>query len=152
MRIATNIDEARELCGGFGKFQLVTLICGTISEMRSISTVFGLAVFELQPKYLCNNSAGYGWYECLPEVFCNDDTIEYKVDYSKPESINSLFNRIHLECESKQTIGLIGSIMFLGILIGSMFFLRLADLYGRKPFVLLGNFISVIFFSSLLSL
>ena len=101
MRIATNIDEAKELCGGFGKIQWITVICGCISEMRSVSTVFGLSVFELQPKYLCNDSTDQSWYECLPEVFCNDDTIEYKVDYSKPESINSLFNRIHLECESK---------------------------------------------------
>ena len=76
------------------------MICGMLSEMRTVTIVFGLAIFELQPKYLCRGEDSQDWQECLPADFCEDRTVEYKVDYSKPESIDSLFNRVHLECES----------------------------------------------------
>ena len=106
-----------------------------------MGVIFGLSIFELQPKYLCRGSQDQDWYECLPPEFCHNAYIDHKVDYSRPESFNSLFNRIHLECTSKGTIGLIGSSLFLGFLVGSLFLPRIADLYGRKPCVVFGNII-----------
>ena len=88
----------------------------------------------------------------LSKSFCNDNTIEYQVDYSNPESINSLFNRIHLECESKKKIGLIGSSLFMGLGLSCLVVLRISDIYGRKVLATIGNALILVFYCTFLNL
>ena len=43
-----------------------------------------------------------------------------------------------LLCEKDYKIGLFGSLYFVGFFIGSAFFLRFADIYGRRIIVIIG--------------
>lgn len=49
-----------------------------------------------------------------------------------------------LECESETKLGLIGALFFVGFMIGSLFFPRLADIFGRKPVTFFSFFFQII--------
>ena len=70
--------------------------------------------------------------------------IEHRIDYNNPESLDNLFVKLNLECESHSAIGNIGSAFFVGVVIGCFFVPRLADLYGRKRFVIAGQMICLL--------
>ena len=48
-----------------------------------------------------------------------------------------------MECASHNEIGKIGSALFIGIVIGCLFIPRLADIYGRKKFVLACHILNI---------
>ena len=50
-----------------------------------------------------------------------------------------------MECVDTSRIGIIGSLFFLGFVIGAGFLLRLADIHGRKPMLLLSLLGSLFF-------
>jgi MFS family permease len=71
---------------------------------------------------------------------CILDTVRYPretlIDWSNPYSLNNWVNQIDLYCASSFEIGLFGSMFFFGYLISCVVFPPLADVYGRKPFVI----------------
>ena len=150
MKIATNLDEARELIGGFGLNGWCIFVLACLCEMKICGMLYVWPIYELQPKYVCQDSSNQNWYQCLPEAFCGNPSIEYQVDYTDPASINSLYNRIHLECESKEDIALIGMSLFLGLVTGCIITPRIADLYNRKVVTSVGNITVLIFYICIL--
>ena len=67
-------------------------------------------------------------------MFCNDDNIEYKVNYeANRENIYNWYTKVDLVCRAKSATSLIAISAFAGVAIGCLFIPRLGDLYGRKP-------------------
>jgi len=63
-----------------------------------------------------------------------------------PNSEQNLFNwvvQFQLVCSSKNLIGLLGSLFFVGLLVGCLIVPRLSDLYGRFRLLLLGNMLHI---------
>ncbi len=56
----------------------------------------------------------------------------------------SLISRLGLECASGGQIGLIGSIYFIGVVIGALVIPSLSDKYGRKLLILVSNALHLI--------
>ena len=139
--MATDLQEALELSGGFGKFQLYATIVCIGSELRSACTMFCLPLLELEPTYEC--LVDNGWQICTPSDFCSDPSLEHRIDYSNTESLNNWYEKLNLACESQKTIGMIGSAYFLGMAVGCMIIPRLADLYGRRNFILACNIMAL---------
>ena len=73
---------------------------------------------------------------CEPADFCDDSSIQYKINYEENESLDNWYLKLNLACESTKTIGIIGSSYFFGMAVGCMIIPRLADLYGRRNFTL----------------
>ena len=70
----------------------------------------------------------------------------------------NLIRRLGLECSSSSQIGLIGSMYFIGVIVGALVIPSLSDKYGRKLMILVSNAIhliavgGILFSSSLFSL
>ena len=144
-KVAWNLQEAMDLIGGVGKFHWIVVAYGLISDIRLMSVIILLPIYELEPAYECYDSVDDYWYACKPEQsFCNDASIEHRVDYSKPESLENYFVRLNMECKSHKEIGKIGSTLFIGIVLGCLFIPRLADIYGRKWFVTVSHIVLLI--------
>lgn len=58
--------------------------------------------------------------------------IKVDFDYSHPESYHNFIERLSLACADKSKIGMLGSVLFTGWAISSLFVNRLADILGRK--------------------
>lgn len=58
--------------------------------------------------------------------------IEYKVDYDSNETITNWITMMDLVCAPDYKIGLFGSLYFIGFFVGCAFFMRFADIKGRR--------------------
>lgn len=47
------VDEAFELCGGFGKFQLISAIINTLANCSAMFFFNSFTFLELRPQYMC---------------------------------------------------------------------------------------------------
>ena len=97
-----------------------------------------LAYFELLPQFVCTNSDG-STFECEREEFCSGK-YEVAVDWTDPKSLINWASQdsLNLNCVPKEKIGLMGTMVFFGWMVGAIFIPRLSDVYGRKkPFMIL---------------
>ena len=58
--------------------------------------------------------------------------------------LDNWISDFNLMCSSRITLGFFGSLHFAGNVIGAMFILRLGDIYGRKPVLLICTFATMI--------
>ena len=79
----TNVEDALNLIGGFGKFQLIMSLICMGNYFRSALTYYPLPYMELFPVYMCTSAANPTAYECKAEDFCGNSSITYTVDYDK---------------------------------------------------------------------
>lgn len=108
-------------------------------------TVYPIAFYELLPQYECKN--GDIWTECSQEDFCLDNKLDPTVDFRVKESLYSIDNWVkqyNLTCSSRKTIGSIGTLYFLGMILGSLVVPKLSDVYGRKPIVLVATVVQIL--------
>jgi MFS family permease len=70
---------------------------------------------------------------------------EWKMDTSRNNlNLDNWYMSHRLNTVELWKIGLIGTVYFIGYIVGSFYFPRLADIYGRKPFVIIGGFMQSI--------
>lgn len=82
-------------------------------------------------------------YSCEASDFCDNPDVTRTVDWSADRSIHNWIDTLNLACASKEQIGLIGSIYFIGLVISVPVLTRLADLYGRKWICVGSQFLQV---------
>src|SRR5258708_1953992 len=68
--------------------------------------------------------------------------MNYTINYDDPRTITNWITQYDLVCTEPYKISLLGSLMFSGLLIGSIFVSRLGDIYGRKHVLASVNFLS----------
>ena len=56
MTVAEDMETARELIGGFGKFQWIIFLCTALGDMRALGVLYGFSFYELEPNYLCRET------------------------------------------------------------------------------------------------
>ena len=69
------------------------------------------------------------------ETFCVDENIEHRIDFDRPENLKNYYVALGLECEQNSSVGKIGSSFFVGFMLANLILPRLADLNGRKTYV-----------------
>jgi hypothetical protein len=114
-----------------------------------------MAFFELMPVFECSatkDSDTYiNWYECENSDFCENlrdpsNVSPIPASRLKPDQDTLLHNwvsQFNLVCATKTTMGLFGSLFFMGVLVGSISIPRLSDVYGRKRVMVLGNIVHI---------
>ena len=104
---------------------------------------YNLYLFELEPEYTCKFPESAEWRPCSSREL--ERAEEWRFDRSRNDlNLDNWFVRLSFHDEANWKIGLIGTIYFFGFIAGSTYFPRLADIYGRRPFVIVGGFIQSI--------
>ncbi|CDW80647.1 organic cation [Stylonychia lemnae] len=124
-------DEFRK-AGGFGRFQISANLIIIFGILSGSQVLYNLWYFQMRPLYECQNAGESKFYQCKREEFCGNQNINWRVDYTKEESLNNWVQQLDLHCIGDNELGFIGSSFFIGAFIGSIIIPRLADIYGRK--------------------
>ncbi|CDW79844.1 solute carrier family member 5 [Stylonychia lemnae] len=107
--------------------------------------LYGLGLYEEIPQLKCFDQKSNKFQQCSQIQACSDG-IEYQIDYQSDKTIINWMTKYDLVCASKFDIALIGTLLMIGYMIGSVFFVRLGDFYGRKLVVTVSVLISSISF------
>jgi len=142
---AKTVDDALALAGGFGIFQLISSFVCMGNNTRNAIFYFPLPYLELYPEYICTDTSkpDSDTYVCEPKDFCDNPDIEHTINWDASTSLHNWVEPLDLTCKSKEAIGFIGSIYFVGLMISAFTLPRLADLYGRRRVVLGCAFLNV---------
>ena len=100
-----------------------------------------IAYFMLQPTYLCFESDTSEWYQCTSEVFCEDSSIKYVVDYTDRMSFYNWIVQYNLECASESQLQIITSAFFFGYLLFAYHISRAGDTLSRKWTFLISQYV-----------
>ena len=141
----TTIEDAIALTGGFGTFQWIASFVCMGNNIRNAFFYFPLPYMELYPEYMCTDSENpeLDPYVCEPKDFCEKDNITATVNWDANTSLHNWVEPLDLTCKSKEAIGFIGSIYFIGLMISALILPRLADIYGRRWIILGCQFMQV---------
>ena len=131
----TNIEDAIQLIGGFGRFQLLMSFITMGNVIRAALTYYPLPYMDLFPVFMCTSDATDVPFECEAEQFCPaGSTVYYDfVQYDDEKtSLHNWVEQLDLKCKSNSEIGLIGTMYFVGVVLSVLIVPRMADLHGRK--------------------
>ena len=140
IRIIETVDEGIAMTGKFGFFQKIVPFILIIGYMTGEIFVQNMAYLELMPAYECKDSMSDNWARCYPTEFCREDgsfsNDKVRVNSEDPHSLNNWVDQLNLTCVEHSSIGLLGTMLFLGWMTSSIMVPRLSDIYGRKKFFL----------------
>ena len=129
------MDEALEIVGGFGKYQLFTLIFGICLISNNCFLIYNISLFEAYPAFQCLNSEGL-WEACTKTKACSLEKSYWKPDFEQKNSFHNWIEELDLYCSPQAEVGLLGTMLFAGILTAMIFVIPLSDKYGRRPLLI----------------
>lgn len=114
--------------------QIVAMVCAIIIFS------FGNRVFNLIPFYMyypaivCKTIDGLS-FACDRLRACQPDISSYSFNYSNPNTLINFMTELNLVCYEPYYIGLLGTVSFISFAVGSFFFTKQADIFGRHKVV-----------------
>jgi len=98
-------------------------------------------LYELEPAYLCqpkNTTATDAWNSCNRTTFCQDPSIDFKIDWTSHTSLHNWIEEYDMHCSEKVAMGLFGSLYFIAVVTFSLIVPPLADKksIGRRRMVI----------------
>lgn len=76
------------------------------------------------------------WNHCEAKEYCSTFYLDRRIDYDSPLTYKNWVTELNLICHSNKEFGLIGSLIFVGGVVGSTFITPLGDSIGRKPLLI----------------
>lgn len=151
-RVVQDIEEALEVAGGFGRYQLSVAMIAFFFYNSGGYALYPMSYFELMPHFECQMASDTVemWRKCEPKDFCDmqankvRDGVKLRIDYSHEQSFYNWVTQYDMQCASKQDVAKFGSFFFVGIMIGSITLQSLSDRIGRKPVIVLGAFLQLL--------
>ncbi|CAI2365215.1 unnamed protein product [Moneuplotes crassus] len=140
-KIVNSVDEALDEVQGSNLFFYLWPILINIGHVLNIGTMipFLLRVPDIQ----CKTRVNPDWHSCERDFVCdNRDTIQYQFqdnNFQKSNDLNNWITHLDLLCVSEFTKSLFGALFFVGAVIATVTVLRLGDIYGRKPVLIICN-------------
>lgn len=127
-------------------FQVVYAIVASTQACVAVPIVQGLQFDELMPsKFLCRASTDAAWAPCTREAICEKAMAKnlFTAVRSDPEYLHNWVEHFDMLCEPAYKIALLGSANMLGMLITALPVPMLADMYGRKPVLVVTEIINL---------
>ena len=113
-----------------GMFQIYTTLVYAIGFCMGGFLSFALPLVELFPQFQ--------WYDSISGGYTNCDRLQaweshnWTVNWDEERSIKNWISDMNLFCTEKWKIGLFGSMYYFGSFLGSLVFINVSDIYGRK--------------------
>ncbi|TNV73205.1 hypothetical protein FGO68_gene6950 [Halteria grandinella] len=105
--------------------------------------IYGFGFFELMPSIKCLDKDTNMEFQCERADVCGaPEKYKYIYDQESYFTVSNWIIRYDLLCMDKNQIGYFGGILLTGFFIGSVFFVRLGDILGRKAIVLASTIVS----------
>ena len=138
------LDKMIERTGGFGRIQLLILLCMLIACIPTEFYAKGLPFLEQFPEYTCTTKYGreYKWTE--NEIWRNGiprKDLDWRINWDSVKTINNWVEEMDLICKPKYLIGIFGSTYMIGLALSGIF-LKLSDNFGRKRIIQIGWLLS----------
>lgn len=127
--LMVTIDNA--LKQTYGRFQAFTTGVFAVGFWMGGFLTFTLALMELYPQFECYNDSTGTYSAWTRDKACAVGT-KWHINWEHEHSINNWIVDLDLYCVDKWKIGLFGSMYYLGFLLGSVAFINVSDIYGRK--------------------
>ena len=138
------IDKKLEENNGCGYFDW--LIALPVGFGYCISLSYLVPFLTQIPDLLCSHD-GFTWSSCeATAIWGVEPPPMYKLDDSSSFTISNWITNRNLLCISSFNIGLFGSIYMSGYVFGALTILRLGDVYGRKPILILSSISNTIIY------
>ncbi|CAI2386847.1 unnamed protein product [Moneuplotes crassus] len=144
---SVTLDGAFDYVKGNGTAPLFFGIFFAVSCGLNALSLYQIPFMTKMPDFECRNSSSANWEACTVETVCanTQEGFETRYDWSSETTIDNWITRLGLECVDSSKIGIIGSLFFLGFVLGAGFLLRLADIKGRKPILMASLIVSLFF-------
>ena len=144
--ILNSVNDAYLTIEGNGSFQkwCALLIGLTIS----LNVGYVIPFLTLIPNLNWTIDDGATWSTWNKEMICdkykNVPSNQFSYKMSTGNRLDNWISDFHLMWSSNVTLGLFGSLHFIGYVLGSIFIIRLGDVYGRKPILLMWTIATII--------
>ena len=121
------IDEAYEMIKGNGNITWLYAI--PIGMIYVFSPVYIIPFMKQIPEIEWSTDFGKSWSACSREyVWSNQSNVNYKYDYNSIDTVNNWITKIDLIWITDFKIGLLGTLFFIGWVLGSATLLSLGDI------------------------
>ncbi|CAI2368258.1 unnamed protein product [Moneuplotes crassus] len=112
------------------RFQVFSTIVHAIGFCMGGFLSFALPLVELFPQFQCYDATTGGYTNCSRQEAC--DSHNWAINWEEERSIKNWISDMNIYCIEKWKIGLFGSMYYFGYLLGSIVFVNVSDMYGRK--------------------
>jgi MFS family permease len=129
-----NVEKALKVCGNNNFYQKLLYIAVALTWFSVDFISISFPLLELEPHFKCKNDDIF--IDCNSNDYCKLETGNRKVEIE----YNNLITRFDLYCDTTIIIS-IGVLYTLGILIGSIISSHFSDVIGRKPVILISQFL-----------
>ena len=137
--------------GDYGRFQWYVFISITLNLSVCNLYLYGFSFMEKDPTYFCPKE-GNLYVECSKTYLYDNPDKPYVVNWESPTSIVNWSERLDLTRilfilfvdTNPTTIGLIGTLFFIGSLIGNLITTRISDFYGRTLLFKVSAFLNIL--------
>ena len=116
------------------------LSCFLISSTSFV--IYNLGFLELMPEFECNYPGNSTTFPCKEKDFCGTD-IEYSI-VKGPDTLDNWVEKLSLICRPGWQVGMLGSSLFIGWTLTTLWLPKLADTYGRKKMCLAAAIIDLL--------
>jgi len=120
-------------------YQAILLILLTFLEFISGFIIIALAYLEVWPEVTFTDVRGFAHHN----ITLNYDICRNSTNFTLTERRVSFINDFELYCKTFE-ISLIGTLFFIGVLVGSLFSHFLSDYFGRKKTLLIFSIVLII--------
>jgi len=96
--VATTVQEALQLAGGFGKMQVVLVLMIVLRVTYATQVIFIMPFMQLTPAYKCTSSVTAEPYNCKPADFCGKSDVHAQIDWNSENSLHNWVEKFDLTC------------------------------------------------------
>ncbi len=140
-------DEALARTNGFSRYQILSLLTGTLCLWGDALYIFSIPFFMATPTILCRSSSG-GWDIC---DYTADYICDHNIEYSYQEKTQNFVSEFDLLCDSSAS-GWLTAAIFIGSFPGFIVFGFFGDVWGRIPVILVSAISTLTFLCLMLVL
>ncbi|CAI2363809.1 unnamed protein product [Moneuplotes crassus] len=132
------LEQGYENSKGRNRFYTINVFCIIMAYSLGGLFPYSIPFLTKVPSLKCMSFTQNTWEGCDKDQACSSQFMDYKINHNSHETVTNWITSMDLLCKEDYVIGLFGSLYFVGFFIGSAFFLRFADLKGRRVMVIIG--------------